>query len=88
MVNNQKKENEGPTPTEEVQLLFVRNENAIRAFIRVLQPSLSEVDDVLQETFLTVSRKASSFEIGTYFTAWACWIACLKVLHLKRWKFL
>ena len=42
MVNNQKKENEGPTRTEEVQLLFVRNENAIRAFIRALQPSLSD----------------------------------------------
>ncbi|MBH95646.1 MAG: hypothetical protein CMD87_00090 [Gammaproteobacteria bacterium] len=68
MVNNQKKENEGPTPTEEVQLLFVRNENAIRAFIRALQPSLSDADDVLKETFLTVTRKASSFEIGTNFS--------------------
>jgi len=84
MVNNQKKENEGPTPTEEVQLLFVRNENAIRAFIRALQPSLSDADDVLQETFLTVSRKASSFEIGTNFTAWACGIARLKVLENFR----
>jgi DNA-directed RNA polymerase specialized sigma24 family protein len=68
MVNIQKKENDQPTPTEQVQLLFVRNENAIRAFIRALQPSLSDADDVLQETFLTVSRKASSFEIGTNFT--------------------
>ena len=76
-MNNQKKEKGGPTPTEEVQLLFVRNENAIRA----LQPSLSDADDVLQETFLTVSRKASSFEIGTNFTAWACGIARLKVLE-------
>ena len=84
MVNNQKKEKEGPTPTEEVQLLFVRNENAIRAFIRALQPSLSDADDVLQETFLTVSRKASSFEIGTNFTAWACGIARLKVLENFR----
>jgi len=84
IVNNQKKEKEGPTPTEEVQLLFVRNENAIRAFIRALQPSLSDADDVLQETFLTVSRKASSFEIGTNFTAWACGIARLKVLENFR----
>ena len=84
MVNSQKKENEEPTPTEEVQLLFVRNENAIRAFIRALQPSLSDADDVLQETFLTVSRKASSFEIGTNFTAWACGIARLKVLENFR----
>ena len=84
IVKKQRKENEGPTPTEEVQLLFVRNENAIRAFIRALQPSLSDADDVLQETFLTVSRKASSFEIGTNFTAWACGIARLKVLENFR----
>ena len=84
MVNIQKKENEGRTPTEEVQLLFVRNENAIRAFIRALQPSLSDADDVLQDTFLTVSRKASCFEIGTNYTAWACGIARLKVLENFR----
>ena len=83
-MNNQKKENDGPTPTEEVQLLFVRHENSIRAFIRALQPSLSDADDVLQETFLTVTRKASSFEIGTNFTAWACGIARLKVLENFR----
>ena len=65
-------------------MLFVRNENAIRAFIRALQPFLSDADDVLQETFLTVSRKASSFEIGTNFMAWACGIARLKVLENFR----
>ena len=81
---SREKENDGPTPTEEVQLLFVRHENSIRAFIRALQPSLSDADDVLQETFLTVSRKASSFEIGTNFTAWACGIARLKVLENFR----
>ena len=50
-----------PSATEEVQLLFVRHENSIRAFVRALQPSLADADDVLQETFLTVSRKASTF---------------------------
>jgi len=62
-------------------MLFVRHEGAIRAFVRALQPSLMEADDVLQETFLTVSRKASSFEPGTNFVAWACGIARLKVLE-------
>ena len=47
--------------TDEVQLLFVRHEGAIRAFVRALQPSLADADDVMQETFLTVSRKASTF---------------------------
>ena len=65
-------------------MLFVRNEGAIRAFVRALQPSLPDADDVLQETFLTVSRKADSFEPGTNFVAWACGIARLKVLENFR----
>jgi len=73
-----------PTPAGQVQLLFVRHEGAIRAFIRALQPSLPDADDVLQETFLTVSRKAPSFEPGTNFVAWACGIARLKVLENFR----
>ncbi len=73
-----------PTPAEQVQMLFVRHEGVIRAFVRALQPSLADADDVLQETFLTVSRKASSFEPGTNFVAWACGIARLKVLESFR----
>lgn len=70
--------------TEQVQLLFVRHEGAIRAFVRALQPSLSDADDVMQETFLTVTRKAGVFEPGTNFVAWACGIARLKVLENFR----
>ena len=73
-----------PTPAEQVQMLFVRHEGAIRAFVRALQTSLADADDVLQETFLTVSRKASSCEPGTKFVAWACGIARLKVLENFR----
>ena len=76
--------NEAPDATEEIQLLFVRHENAIRAFVRSLQPSLTDADDVMQETFLTVSRKASNFEPGTNFMAWACSIARFKVLENFR----
>jgi len=79
-----KEGNEAPDATEEIQLLFVRHENAIRAFVRALQPSLSDADDVMQETFLTVSRKAGTFELGTNFVAWACGIARLKVLENFR----
>ncbi len=73
-----------PISVEQLQLLFVRHEGDIRTFVRALQPSLSDADDVLQETFLTVSRKASSFELGTSFVAWACGIARLKVLENLR----
>ncbi len=78
--------NEAPDATEAVQLLFVRHENSIRAFVRSLQPSLPDADDVMQETFLTVSRKAATFQPGTNFVAWACAIARLKVLENFRQK--
>lgn len=77
-------ENSTPDATEQVQLLFVRHEATIRAFVRALQPSLSDADDVMQETFLTISRKAATFEIGTNFVGWACGIARLKVLENLR----
>ena len=73
-----------PTHVEQVQMLFVRHEGALRAFVCALQPSLTDADDVVQETFLTVSRKASSFEPGTNFVAWVCGIARLKVLESFR----
>lgn len=73
-----------PGSAEQVQMLFVRHEGAIRAFVRALQPSLADADDVLQETFLTVSRKAGAFESGTNFVGWACGIARLKVLENLR----
>lgn len=84
MMNEQNPENSGDNPTEEAQLLFVRHEGVIRAFVRALQPSLADADDVMQETFLTVSRKASTFKPGTNFLAWACGIARLKVLENLR----
>ena len=86
LLMNDDPHNMPPTPAEQVQMLFVRNEGAIRAFVRALQPALADADDVLQETFLTVSRKAADFEPGTNFVAWACGIARLKVLENFRQK--
>lgn len=64
--------------------LFLRNIDAIRGFIRALVRDPFLADDVLQETFLTVARKAEVFEEGTDFLKWACAIARLKVLEAKR----
>ena len=84
MMTDPEIESDAPDATEQVQLLFVRHENSIRAFVRALQPSLSDADDVMQETFLTISRKASTYEPGTNFVAWACGVARLKVLENFR----
>jgi DNA-directed RNA polymerase specialized sigma24 family protein len=48
----------------QVQRLFVKHQSVVKAYILSLLPSLTDAEDVLQETFLTVSAKAASFEPG------------------------
>ncbi len=81
---NENSNDAAPSPVEHVQTLFIQNEGVLRAFIRGLLPALDDADDILQETFVTVSRKAKAFEVGTNFVAWACSIARLKVLESFR----
>ena len=47
-------------------------------------PDFSVADDVMQETFLIVTKKALSFEIGTSFAAWVKTIARFKALEAIR----
>ena len=68
----------------QVQRLFVKHQSVIKAYILSLLPSLTDAEDVLQETFITVSAKAASFEPGTNFIGWACTIARFKVLEARR----
>lgn len=67
-----------------VQQLFVRHQSAVRAFAIALTGDFTAADDVVQETFLTVTAKAADFEPETNFVAWACAIARLKVLENRR----
>lgn len=67
-----------------VQKEFLHHSDLIRGFIRSLLGDRSQADDVLQETFLTVTRKAADFEEGTSFPKWACAIARYKVLEARR----
>jgi RNA polymerase sigma-70 factor (ECF subfamily) len=69
---------------ESVQSLFLVHIDIIRGFIRALARDPHLTEDVLQETFLTVSKKADSFEPGTNFPRWACAIARLKLLEVRR----
>jgi RNA polymerase sigma factor (sigma-70 family) len=67
-----------------VQGLFLTHIDLVRGFIRALVRDRHLADDVLQETFLTVARKAGDFEPGTNFPRWACAIARLKVMEAHR----
>src|SRR5258708_11282449 len=67
-----------------VQMLFVQHTAALRGFVHALLPDFTRADDVVQETFLTVTRKAADFEPGTNFLGWVCTIARFKVMEAGR----
>ena len=69
-----------------MQQLFVKHQQQLRAFVVALAPDFSAADEVMQETFLEVSRKASEFQLDSNFSAWARSIAKFKVLGLRRDK--
>lgn len=74
-------------PTPEVllvQRLFVQEISSLRGMLWALVPDPYRLDDIVQETFLTVTRKAADFEEGTNFRAWLFAIARYKVLHSLR----
>ncbi|MES2660231.1 MAG: sigma-70 family RNA polymerase sigma factor [Verrucomicrobiota bacterium] len=70
--------------TAKVQGLFLQYQPAIRGFVLSMIPDFSVADDVVQETFLIVTKKAQSFEIGTSFAAWVKAIARFKALEAMR----
>lgn len=67
-----------------VQQLFVHEISALRGMLWALVPDRHRLDDIVQETFLTVTRKATDFQPGTNFRAWLFAIARYKVLHSLR----
>ncbi len=67
-----------------VQMLFVQHTAALRGFVHALMPDFARADDVMQETFLTVTKKAADFEPGSNFLGWACTIARFKVMEAGR----
>ena len=71
-------------PEHHVRGLFLANSGTLRGFVGSLLPDPALVDDVLQETFRTVTAEADSFTPGTNFKAWACRIARIKVLEARR----
>ena len=70
--------------TMRVQQLFVKHQLALRAFILSLEPNFTDAEDLLQEVFLVITRKANEFQEGTNFFAWGCTIARFKLMELLR----
>lgn len=77
-------ENPGNKAEIEVQRLFVTHIDVIRGFTWGLLPDQAAVDDVVQETFLAVTKLSSRYESGTSFPKWACSIARFKAMEHRR----
>jgi len=73
-----------PAHTEAVQRLFLQHQPAIRSYILSMIPDFSLTDDVMQEVFLVITRKAHSFTLGSSFPAWVKAIARFKSLEMIR----
>jgi len=69
---------------EQLVQLLTANQTRLYGFILTLLPNREQARDVLQETNLVIWRKASEFEPGTNFWAWACKIARFRVLAYYR----
>lgn len=70
--------------SDEFILLLTQAQSPIYACIFALHPDPVVALDLLQETNLTLCKKAGDFEVGTNFTAWATRIARYHVLNYRR----
>lgn len=69
-------EQPGGDATVRVQQLFVRHQGIVKAFILSLQPGFADAEDVLQETFLVVTRRGvaeSEQRLGAWRVASRAW---------------
>lgn len=70
--------------TLQVQRLFVQHQQVILYYVLSIEPNLGDAQDIVQEAFLTVSRKATTYALGTNFPAWACTVARYQTLQFQR----
>ena len=67
-----------------VQRLFIKYQMQIRSFANGLTGDFTAAEDVLQEAFLTITKKAADFQPGSEFLSWALTITRLKVYENTR----
>lgn len=76
-----------PSNPSEIVNLIARHQPRLRGLVRCLLVRSSDVDDVLQEVNSVLWEKASEFQSGTDFWAWASQIARFKALnHVRKYS--
>jgi RNA polymerase sigma-70 factor (ECF subfamily) len=73
-----------PGPPEETFIcLLTANHKRIYGFIRAIVPHLSDADDIMQETVMTMWRRFSEFQPGTNFAAWGIAVAKFRIQKFR-----
>jgi RNA polymerase sigma-70 factor (ECF subfamily) len=67
---------------ELVQRLFIEQVVALKRFVLSLTPDLQLAEDVVQETFVELTKRAATFDPKTSFTAWMNDVARSKLTQL------
>jgi RNA polymerase sigma-70 factor (ECF subfamily) len=67
-----------------VQQLFVQHQQAVLGYVLSIEPNFADAQDIVQEVFLAVSRKAQTWSAGTDFFAWVCTVARYETLQFQR----
>lgn len=67
-----------------VQALFIEHQPLVRALALAIVRDFDLASDVIQEVFLTVTRKADQFKLGTNFPAWITTITKFKAREALR----
>ena len=70
--------------SEEFVRLLTEAQGPVYGYIVTLIPDRNRARDILQETNITLWKKAGNFEEGTNFNAWACRVAYFHVLAFRR----
>lgn len=69
---------------DEFLRLFSQHSRRVYEFIATLVFNISDADEVFQDTCVVLWKKFDSYDPEGSFYAWACKIAYLEVLHLRR----
>jgi len=64
--------------------LFMASEQAVRAFVRSLVPTIADSNDVMQEVALVLWEKFAEYPTNDDFRRWAFGVAKFKVLSWQR----
>jgi RNA polymerase sigma-70 factor (ECF subfamily) len=80
--------NSRPDPQSDVQAEFMRlfsqHSRRIHQFILTLAMNHADADEVYQNTCVVLWKKFATYDAGGSFYAWACRIAQLELMHVRR----